>query len=753
MSHPPTLTLCAIVRNEEFHLQRCLESVRDLADEVVVVDTGSTDRTEEVARSFGARVFRYCWQDDFGLARNFGLEQATGEWILVLDADESIATRDHEPIRRLLRRRDLNAVTAFQRHYLASGTVVGWQPGPGGYEEGRPYPGYFDVECRRLFRNQPWLRFRNRVHEELGSNDPAHPLVQERAAWVVHHYGKADNKARLREKGEAYRRIGLKKVQDDPGNPLAHYELGIQYLEFRQPREALSSFEQALALAPNFRDSALRMALCHGQLRQYGEALKVLEDASRTLPQYGAEIALEEGNVHQQRNERRAAERAFVRAITIRPGMAVASVNLALLYRGQGRHAEALEGLERALEHCPGDPDLLTLRAQTRSDLGDDDGALADLEQLGSRTNAPRLRARILARHRRFAEAHECLQAIDDAPDAETLSLRGAVALGLGNVEEAVAQLRRSLDAGPTLEAALNLSTALEARGDHPGALGGAAEALGLSPEEPAALARFARLAGGRLGHRTAVNPAGTLTLFFYQPDSLPFDSRTPRTCGLDGTERAVVHLAKTLAKLGHRIVVFNNCEEPGRHDLVEYARWDRMPARSLVDRPDVVVGVRLWRTIGRTRLAPLQVFWPRDTFDQPSVEGLSDEGARAEIDFFIFQSDRQATTFQRHHRVPAWRIARGWETVCLAAMTSETPLLDRIAKYVMAGRTRLAARMLEHEAPPAGLQEGVWDGLEAVVAWKAGLAEVPSDETLRQIAVCVPAFRREPLLSATSHT
>ena len=83
-----TLALCMIVKDEEAHLGCCLESVKGLVDEIVVVDTGSTDRTVEIARQYGARVFSYGWHDDFAAARNVSLSHAGADWILVLDADE-----------------------------------------------------------------------------------------------------------------------------------------------------------------------------------------------------------------------------------------------------------------------------------------------------------------------------------------------------------------------------------------------------------------------------------------------------------------------------------------------------------------------------------------------------------------------------------------------------------------------------------------------------------------------------------------
>ncbi len=86
----PTLSLCMIVKNEEKHLARCLSSVKDVADEIVIVDTGSTDKTIEIAESFSAKIFHFDWVNDFSAARNFALSKCTGDWILYLDADEEL---------------------------------------------------------------------------------------------------------------------------------------------------------------------------------------------------------------------------------------------------------------------------------------------------------------------------------------------------------------------------------------------------------------------------------------------------------------------------------------------------------------------------------------------------------------------------------------------------------------------------------------------------------------------------------------
>src|SRR5208282_3153424 len=84
----PKLSLAMIVKNESRCLARCLQSVKGIADEIVIADTGSTDDTIKIAREFGAKISNFDWVDDFAAARNFAINQTTGGWILVLDADE-----------------------------------------------------------------------------------------------------------------------------------------------------------------------------------------------------------------------------------------------------------------------------------------------------------------------------------------------------------------------------------------------------------------------------------------------------------------------------------------------------------------------------------------------------------------------------------------------------------------------------------------------------------------------------------------
>lgn len=105
-----------IVKNEERLLSRCLASVRALVDEIVVVDTGSSDRTVEIAESFGAQVYHTAWENDFSKARNLSLKHATKDWILVLDADEELRPDDHALVKALTTKPN-TCYLLNQRHY------------------------------------------------------------------------------------------------------------------------------------------------------------------------------------------------------------------------------------------------------------------------------------------------------------------------------------------------------------------------------------------------------------------------------------------------------------------------------------------------------------------------------------------------------------------------------------------------------------------------------------------------------------
>src|SRR4051812_34048398 len=137
------ISLCMIVKNEEDWIENALGSVRSVVDEIIIADTGSTDRTIERAARFLPKVLHFKWTDSFADARNFTLAEARHPWILVLDADECIAARDLHLIREAVQQ-ESDGYHLIQRNYVFGNQIVGWAPNSGAYAEGKSYPGQLD---------------------------------------------------------------------------------------------------------------------------------------------------------------------------------------------------------------------------------------------------------------------------------------------------------------------------------------------------------------------------------------------------------------------------------------------------------------------------------------------------------------------------------------------------------------------------------------------------------------------------------
>lgn len=150
-----TISLCMIVRNEEDVLARCLDSVRDAVDEIVIVDTGSTDGTKEVARRYTEKVYDFPWQDDFAQARNFSFSKAGMEYCMWLDADDVLLDPDREALLRLKAQLPPEVDVVMMRYHVA------FDAG------GRPTFSYYR---ERLVRNSPDYRWRGAVHEAIAPN-------------------------------------------------------------------------------------------------------------------------------------------------------------------------------------------------------------------------------------------------------------------------------------------------------------------------------------------------------------------------------------------------------------------------------------------------------------------------------------------------------------------------------------------------------------------------------------------------------
>jgi glycosyltransferase involved in cell wall biosynthesis len=291
-----------VARNEERWLGQCLQSIREAVDEIIVVDTGSTDRTREIAAEYGAAVYEYPWPDSFAKARNYSVDQAQGDWVIWLDADEEIAPGDAAKLREVLEG-DPDIIQ------LAGVQMVNYY-GDSPPDRNRSHR----MNQVRLFRRAAGFRFRNAIHEQLYLADRT--PAQAEVLWLpvtVHHYGYLDETVDRRNKGarnmqllqqekatstdpwvdyhiasehyrmddyeEAYRYVNQSIMQflkqgDMP--PSLLYKLKYSLLLTTRPDEAtIAGIDLAIQLYPDYVDLYYFKGLLLFQLKRYPEAAAV----------------------------------------------------------------------------------------------------------------------------------------------------------------------------------------------------------------------------------------------------------------------------------------------------------------------------------------------------------------------------------------------------------------------------------------------------------------------------------------------
>ena len=273
-----TLSLCMIVKDEERHLARCLLSAGPVVDEMIIVDTGSTDRTKDIARAYGAKVFDFPWTNDFSEARNYSLSKAAGDWVLVLDADEVISPQDYAEFERIVKNRPAKPVAYIMitRNYTYEVTSKGWTANDRKYLNEEDGTGWFPSSKVRLFVNDKRIRFQNPVHEFVEESLEKARIEIKVSAIPVHHYGRFD-KDKIMEKGKKYFLLGKKKIKEMKGDIKALRELAIQACELGEFDTSVELWKEVIELNQNDPDAFLNIGYAYLKLEKYREAL----DSSR----------------------------------------------------------------------------------------------------------------------------------------------------------------------------------------------------------------------------------------------------------------------------------------------------------------------------------------------------------------------------------------------------------------------------------------------------------------------------------------
>ena len=503
-----SLSLCMIVRDEEKMLPRCLAAVAPAVDEIVIVDTGSTDATVEIAKSFGAKVIEFPWTGSFSEARNISFEAATSDWVVYLDADEVLVDEDVEQLRALTGR------TWREAFYLVETSYTG-ELGDGGA---------LVNNALRVFRNRPEYRFKDRLHEQIAHTLPTYiPGRVEQTPVRITHYGYLGSVRDAKEKSG--RNIELLRTQaaESPKTAFLHFNLGSEYIVVGNLNAAVDELRTARSLlaaeanltrveyAPSL-FSRLVMALrTAGKLT---EATAAAAEGLELFPQF-TDLVLAQARIAQMQGDSDEAVTLFHRAIAmgeaparygsmVGSGTFLARLALAELHLELGEFAPA----RTALQWCVANhPDFLAVASPYAAAMLNDGAApsevLAELDKLEALPAGVRMTvAAALQKAGAVTEAEEQFRlALDSAPaNARVRTSLAELRLSRGAWDEAA-----ELAAGVTADDAYaGLAVRIElcaligrASSEHVHTVLRRAASAGLSSAEGAVFETWAAIADG----------------------------------------------------------------------------------------------------------------------------------------------------------------------------------------------------------------------------------------------------------------
>lgn len=341
------LSVCMIVKNEEENLPRCLEHVRKFADEIIIVDTGSEDSTRTIAENYGANVYTYFWQGDFGAARKESLRYATKEWILVLDADEIISDTYGRILKQFIQR-------ALGNVYKVSI-----------YNQGNHYMEVIINQMVRLFRNGRGFYYEGVIHEQLRSAENIFDIFE--CPITIHHSGYMKKNMDKHEKKKRNLYILTDYLQKNPKDPFHLFNYGLQLMIEKEWEKALYYFQKAFTYsnpAMMFRPYLIsNLVTCLINLKRNQEALQVLIDAERVFPLY-PDFSYLKGQIFFVQKRYVEAKKTFIKAISkgevvtqttsgYGRGSFLSAYFLARIAQEEKKYEEGIELLEKWMARSP----------------------------------------------------------------------------------------------------------------------------------------------------------------------------------------------------------------------------------------------------------------------------------------------------------------------------------------------------------------------------------------------------------------
>ena len=466
----PKISLCMIARDEEAFIAQCLDSAKNFVDEIILVDTGSSDRTPEIAKSYGAKVYEFPWNDSYADARNESLKRASHEWILVLDADEKLDPATAHLLRREIANPRAEGYNMLFRNVMTDGVT----------------PDITSHRVCRLFRNDPKYRYESRVHEHVENAITRNGGRVGQLDVLVHHYGYRTDIVAERGKHERYVRMLEAEVRDNPDDIFYLHHLSAALCAGSEHDRAIPHLQHACDIVTA--DSAFApMVFSHlvnalREMNRLEEALEVVERAGKIGIKY-PQLSFCEANVLLALNRPAEAIKAFEQAIAMGRGRDwtgdsgtvgyKADFGLASAYFMLGNHDRAIEYAESALAQKPGNVAALDLLARTYAITGNEPMQEKYLRELSAQLPGdPKpiiILGELYEKQGRPDEAARRFESLIDIGE-ETAALRvklGGLAEARGLYDDAERQYLRAMsldDGAPEIYNALGLLRAARSR-------------------------------------------------------------------------------------------------------------------------------------------------------------------------------------------------------------------------------------------------------------------------------------------------
>jgi len=255
-----------IMRNSAKTLRRCLDSISGLADEIIIVDTGSVDDSIAIALSYGAQIYSDPWQDDFARPRNIGLKKATSQYILIMDPDEMLSVENHIDLKKLTTINKHDAFLMTTQNYSKFVRDSKYKLLEKGTDPTGKFPGYTPSTKTRFFKNGLGIQFEGCWHELVDWYIIRNKLSMARSLVPVHHWTHEFEQKTWQEKKAFYLKMGEKKVRAWPKSGKAWWELSIPEATHGYFDRASYSIKQALKYGFIGKEQFFALAKCQRAL-------------------------------------------------------------------------------------------------------------------------------------------------------------------------------------------------------------------------------------------------------------------------------------------------------------------------------------------------------------------------------------------------------------------------------------------------------------------------------------------------------